>query len=88
MLSCFVSDCGVGEESVTFTLKVVGPAVDGVPEITPVLESSVRPAGRLVPSITLQERGAVPLLDCKVALYAVPTFPSGSAVVVIASWAT
>lgn len=68
MLICWVADSGVGAESVTFTVKLVVPALDGVPEIAPLLESSVRPAGRLVPCITLQETGAVPPLDFKVAL--------------------
>lgn len=83
MLSCCVADCGVGAESMTFTVKVFEPALVGVPEITPVLGSSVRPAGRLVPGITLQERGAVPPVDCKVALYTLVTLPPGKVVVVI-----
>lgn len=83
MLSCFVADCGVGAESVTSTVKSVVPALVGVPEITPVLGSSVSPTGSSVPAITLQEKGAVPPLNCRVALYTLVTFPSGNEVVVI-----
>jgi hypothetical protein len=45
-------------ESVTFTVKVEEPAVVGVPEIVPVVES-VKPAGK-DPELMLQEYGAVP----------------------------
>ena len=34
-------------ESVTFTVKLLVPVAVGVPEIKPVVEVSVKPAGRL-----------------------------------------
>ena len=40
-------------ESVTVTVKFVVPAVVGVPEIAPVAELRIRPAGKLVPPVTL-----------------------------------
>ena len=39
--------CTPGVESVTLTVKENGPAVVGVPEITPVEALSVNPFGRL-----------------------------------------
>jgi hypothetical protein len=58
-----VNDCvavfAVGVvESVTFTVKVVEPAVVGVPEIVPLVER-VKPAGK-DPELMLQEYGVVP----------------------------
>lgn len=48
--------CAVGvSESVTVTVKVVGPVAVGVPEITPVAVFSVNPGGRLaLPPVTAQ----------------------------------
>jgi hypothetical protein len=43
---------GVGAlESVTRTVKLLAPAVVGVPEITPVVGESVNPVGRLPETI-------------------------------------
>ena len=49
--------CAVGvSESVTVTVKVVGPVAVGVPEITPVAVFSVNPGGRLaLPPVTAQD---------------------------------
>ena len=49
--------CAVGvSESVTVTVKVVGPVAVGVPEITPVAVFSCNPGGRLaLPPVTAQE---------------------------------
>ena len=46
-------------ESVAVTVKLLVAAVVGVPEIAPVLDESVRTAGR-VPALTDQLYGAVP----------------------------
>ena len=40
-----VAVCTGEDESVTLTVNVEDPAVDGVPEITPVEAASVKPAG-------------------------------------------
>ncbi len=45
--------------SVTFTVKVLVPVPVGVPEITPVVDASVRPAGN-VPDVRDQVYGGVP----------------------------
>src|SRR5712675_2645686 len=45
--------------SVTFTVKVLVPVPVGVPEITPVVDASVRPAGN-VPDVRDQVYGVVP----------------------------
>ena len=52
--------------SVTFTLKLVVPEVEGVPLITPAALSD-KPVGKL-PLLTDQLYGAVPLLTVKVVL--------------------
>ena len=61
-------------------MNVAVPSVVGTPEITPVDELSVRPAGR-VPEITYHVAGE--LLAVSVAEYDVPTVPEGRLVVVI-----
>ena len=74
--------CGV-PESLAVTVKLVVPAVVGVPEIVPVL-LKFNPAGKL-PLVTLQVMVPVPPATCNVALYAVLTTPSGRDVVVMVS---
>lgn len=59
------------------------PAAVGVPERVP-LAPSARPAG-ILPEATLQLYGAVPPVAVRVTLYADPTVPLGSDVVVMAS---
>jgi len=50
-----VAVLGVASESVTVTVKVVVPAVVGVPEIAPVEAFNVSPGGKLVlPPTTVQ----------------------------------
>jgi hypothetical protein len=69
-LSCWVAERGppcAPEESATFTVKLVVPAVVGVPEIAPVLLNE-RPAGSDELEARLQVRVPVPPLACKVAL--------------------
>src|SRR5215208_188058 len=56
----------VGVASVTVTAKLVVPATVGVPEITPVEELRLRPAGRL-PAVIDQEYGVVPPMPARVA---------------------
>jgi hypothetical protein len=51
-------------------VKLLVPVVVGVPEITPVLDVSARPAGS-APDISDQVYGAVPPAADKVALYEV-----------------
>jgi hypothetical protein len=63
------------------TVKFAVPAVVGVPEISPVSGSSVKPAGKL-PAVTLQFIVPPPVAE-SVWLYAVPTVPFGSEVVVM-----
>ena len=78
--------CGVGvveSLTVTFTLEV--PAVDGVPEITPVVGLILSPAGKPVAD---QVKGDLPPDEAMVAVYAVPTAASVKAVVVMASRST
>jgi len=71
-------------ESVTVNVSGVALTVAvGVPAIAPVVAFSERPAGN-VPDVTDQEYGVVPPLAASVALYAVPTWPLGRVVVVIA----
>jgi hypothetical protein len=65
MLSDFVTVNALA--SVTFTVKVLEPVPVGVPEITPVVEASASPAGK-VPEETDQLYGAVPPVAAKVAL--------------------
>ena len=63
------------------TVKLTVPAVVGVPEITPVVELSDKPAGTL-PTVTVHV--LVRLHDAvKVWLYVAPTLPFGSAAGVI-----
>jgi hypothetical protein len=68
-------------------VKFAVPAVVGVPEITPVEAFSVSPAGRLPDAID-HVSGEIPPLACNVALYAVPTVPEASVVVVTAGAGT
>ena len=63
------------------TVKLAVPAVVGVPLISPVVSSSVRPSGR-APPLMLHLMGVVPLA-VRVWLYASPTLPSGSVSVMI-----
>lgn len=63
-----------------FTVKVAVPGTVGVPEITPVLASRERPAGRL-PAAIDHERGPVPPLACSLAVYEVASTPAGNEVV-------
>jgi hypothetical protein len=70
------------EESVTFTVKSVVAAAVGVPEIVPE-PLKERPAGNDEPEAKLQVSVPAPPLACKVALYAVPTVPLASEVVVM-----
>jgi hypothetical protein len=64
MLSAAVAVCEL--LSVTFTVKLLVPAVVGVPEITPLDELSDRPGGRL-PEAMLQVYGETPPLAVTVA---------------------
>ena len=45
MLSAFVATCDLA--SVTCTVKLLVPVPVGVPEITPLLDDNVNPAGKL-----------------------------------------
>jgi hypothetical protein len=69
-------------ESVTSTLTVELTEVVATPEIVPVVEFTVRPAG-IVAEVVDQVNGATPPLTANGAEYATPTCPAGSAVVVI-----
>jgi hypothetical protein len=64
------------------TVSVVVPAAVGVPEIAPPLLKD-RPAGSDEPDARLQLSVPTPPVPCKVALYAVPTVPPESEVVVM-----
>ena len=66
--------------SVTRTVKLDVPAAVGVPEMTPALERE-RPEGS-VPETVDHEYGDVPPVAASVWLYAAPTLPSASVVVV------
>ncbi len=67
MLSAWVAVCAVGVvESVALTVKLLVPAVVGVPVMAPVLALSDRPTGSV--PVMLQVTGAVPPLDWSVAL--------------------
>lgn len=68
--------------SVAVTVKLVVPATVGVPSITPVPLCKVSPGGS-VPVVTLQPTGAVPPLDCNVALYPLLIATAGKVVVMI-----
>jgi hypothetical protein len=74
ILSCFVAV--VFDESLTCTVKLVLPAVLGVPEMTPA-GLSERPAGRF-PEDTAHELPPDPPLAASVCEYAVPAVPFGS----------
>jgi hypothetical protein len=63
--------------SVTVAVKDEVPLADGTPEMVPVDEVSVSPAGRL-PEVIDHEYGAVPPVACRVCEYAVPTTTEGS----------
>ncbi len=65
MLSALVAVFEVA--SVTCTVKLLGPAVVGVPETTPVADASVSPAGS-TPAEIDQVYGVVPPLAANVAL--------------------
>ncbi len=62
----------------------VVPAVVGSPLMTPA-EDKVSPAGRELPLAKLQVTGALPPVEVRVALYAVPIVAVGTEFVVIAS---
>src|SRR5882724_11353148 len=84
MLNCFVAVCAVGVvESVTFTVNVDVAAVVGVPVIVPLVAPIDNPAGR-APALMVQVSGDNPPVSAIVWLYATPTVPAGSEVVVIA----
>ena len=72
--------CAGFVESVTVIVTVLDPAVVGVPVIAPLAASMLRPAGRPVAD---QVYGVVPPVAATVALYAAPTTPPGSDVVVM-----
>jgi hypothetical protein len=59
------------------TVNVSATAVVGVPEMMPVFESRVRPAGSC-PAEIVKVYGAVPPVADMVALYAILTVPEGS----------
>ena len=67
--------------SVTFTVKLLDPAVPGVPEIVPPADR-LNPAGS-VPTDTVHEYGGDPPEAASACEYAVPTVPAGSDAVVI-----
>jgi hypothetical protein len=82
MLNACVADCGGLLESVTFAVKFVVPfGPVGVPVIAPAL-LIVNPGGRL-PELVVNAKGANPPVAAIVWLYAVPSTPAGSEVVVI-----
>lgn len=72
-------------ESVAVIAAVVVPAVVGLPVIAPVKELIPNPAGRL---LAFQVTGFVPPAAVTVAVYAVPTRPPGSELVVMVSGPT
>ena len=55
----WVSDCFLA--SVTFRVKLVVPVFIGLPESTPVVALSFRPAGNLLPGTTAHFSGAMPV---------------------------
>jgi hypothetical protein len=67
--------------SATCNVKLAETSSVGVPEIFPVLEFKLRPAGR-VPAERLQRNGAVPPAVRGVCEYGAPRVPPGSDVVV------
>jgi hypothetical protein len=60
--------------SVTWTVTAEEPAAVGVPEITPVVASIVKPVGK-VPVLSVKLNGSAPLLTTRAKLYGVPTVP-------------
>ena len=75
-----VPDCGVDSESSAWTVKLLSPAVVGVPVITPAL-LKVSPVGRF-PLATDQLYVPEPPVASRVALKVVLTVPWASVVVV------
>ena len=67
--------------SVTFTVKLLDPAVPGVPDIVPPADN-VNPEGN-VPADTVHVNGADPPEAARACEYAVPTVPAGNDDVVI-----
>jgi hypothetical protein len=61
-LSVALAVCCGELESAAWNVMLNAPAADGVPVISPVVEFRFRPAGNVVPPITLQEIGASPPL--------------------------
>src|ERR1700683_376249 len=76
-----VPDCGVDSESSAWTLKLLSPAVVGVPVITPAL-LNVSPVGRF-PLATDQVYVPEPPVAARVALKLLLTVPWVSVVVVM-----
>src|SRR5262245_45129128 len=75
MLSARVA--GLALASVTWTVKLELPAVDGVPESAPVVPLSAIPFGS-APAEIAQVSGALPPDACSACEYATPTVPSPS----------
>ena len=67
--------------SITWTVKLLVPAVVGVPLITPVEAFKLNPAGR-TPIVILQLYGVLPPEAVRVWLYTLPTLPSARVAVV------
>ena len=90
MVKFALAVCLTGElESVAVTVTLNVPVAVGVPEITPVMELMLSPAGSEEPvcAIQDQEMGAMPpLLLATVVLYAVPRVPLGRVAVLMASF--
>ena len=84
MPSDIVVVCGVEEESLTCTVKIVVPACVGVPLIWPVDAVRLSPAGN-DPELIDHEYGAVPPVAVRIALYGVNVIAPGSAVEEICS---
>jgi hypothetical protein len=78
-----VAVCGVDSESTTWTVKLLSPAVVGVPPMTPAL-LNVTPAGR-APLATDQVYAPEPPVAFKVAFMVVFTVPWASVAVVMLS---
>ena len=68
--------------SVTCAVKVNGPVAVGVPEMTPLLDPSANPGGRLPERID-QEYGVTPPVAATVVVYGVFNVPLGIIFVVI-----
>ena len=68
-------------------MKVLVPALAGVPAMTPVVVLSVSPAGS-VPATTFQAKAPEPPLACSVAVYGRVTLPEETAVVPITTGAS